>query len=58
MLHPTIAGDIDVNQTKIWVEKYFGEIKRGDAIPKMENKPLYYLLQKNSIMKIILQNCQ
>jgi zinc protease len=32
----TIAGDIDVNQTKIWVEKYFGEIKRGDAIPKMK----------------------
>ncbi|WP_158981158.1 MULTISPECIES: pitrilysin family protein [unclassified Flavobacterium] len=46
----TIAGDIDVNQTKIWVEKYFGEIKRGDAIPKMEKqavvlpatKKLYY----------------
>ncbi len=46
----TIAGDIDVNQTKIWVEKYFGEIKRGDVIPKMEKeavilpvtKKLYY----------------
>ncbi|WP_144892844.1 M16 family metallopeptidase [Flavobacterium tiangeerense] len=46
----TIAGDIDVNQTKIWVEKYFGEIKRGVAIPKMEKqavvlpatKKLYY----------------
>ena len=46
----TIAGDIDVNQTKIWVEKYFGELKRGEAIPKMEKqavvlpttKKLYY----------------
>ena len=46
----TIAGDFDVNQTKKWVEKYFGEIKRGEAIPKMEkqsvtlteNKKLYY----------------
>lgn len=46
----TIAGDFDVNQTKIWVEKYFGEIKRGEAIPKMEKqavtlaetKKLYY----------------
>ena len=46
----TIAGDFDVNQTKMWVEKYFGEIKRGEAIPKMEKqsvtlsetKKLYY----------------
>jgi zinc protease len=46
----TIAGDFDVNQTKIWVEKYFGEIKRGQDIPKMEKqavtltetKKLYY----------------
>ena len=46
----TIAGDFDVNQTKKWVEKYFGEIKRGEAIPKMEKqsvtlsetKKLYY----------------
>ena len=46
----TIAGDFDVKQTKAWVEKYFGEIKRGDAIPKMEKqsvtltetKKLYY----------------
>ena len=34
----TIAGDFDVNQTKIWVEKYFGEIKRGGEIPKMEKQ--------------------
>lgn len=46
----TIAGDFDVNQTKKWVEKYFGEIERGEAIPKMEKqsvtltetKKLYY----------------
>ena len=46
----TIAGDFNVNQTKIWVEKYFGEIKRGQDIPKMEKqavtlnetKKLYY----------------
>lgn len=45
-----IAGDFDVKQTKDWVEKYFGEIKRGEAIPKMEKqsvtltetKKLYY----------------
>ncbi|WP_225899147.1 M16 family metallopeptidase [Flavobacterium erciyesense] len=34
----TISGDFDVAQTKIWVEKYFGEIKRGEAIPKMEKQ--------------------
>ena len=46
----TIAGDFDVKQTKSWVEKYFGDIKRGEAIPKMEKqwvilpatKKLYY----------------
>ena len=46
----TIAGDFDVNQTKAWVEKYFGDIKRGETIPKMEKqsvtltetKKLYY----------------
>ncbi|TDE01678.1 M16 family metallopeptidase [Flavobacterium sandaracinum] len=36
----TIAGDFDVKQTKAWVEKYFGEIRRGEAIPKMEKQPV------------------
>ncbi|OAB25639.1 zinc protease [Flavobacterium fryxellicola] len=36
----TIAGDFDVKQTKAWVEKYFGEIKRGESIPKMEKQPV------------------
>lgn len=46
----TIAGDIDVEQTKAWVKKYFDEIPRGEAIPEMEkqlveleaSKRLYY----------------
>jgi zinc protease len=46
----TIAGDFDVAQTKEWIDKYFGEIKRGEAIPIMEKqavtlsetKKLYY----------------
>ncbi|WP_313115229.1 M16 family metallopeptidase [Aequorivita sediminis] len=46
----TIAGDIDIDQAKEWVDKYFGEIKRGEDIPKMEKqavtlsetKRLYY----------------
>ena len=25
----SIAGDIDIEQTKIWIEKYFGDIPRG-----------------------------
>ena len=36
----TIAGDFDVKQTKAWIQKYFGEIKRGEAIPKMEKQPV------------------
>ncbi|CAN1553017.1 Peptidase M16, C-terminal [Flavobacteriaceae bacterium] len=46
----TIAGDFDSQQTKIWIEKYFGEIKRGNDIPKIdkyavtlpETKKLYF----------------
>ena len=46
----TIAGDFDPKQAKIWIEKYFGEIKRGNDIPKVakqevvltETKKYYY----------------
>lgn len=36
----TIAGDFDIAQTKEWVEKYFGEIPRGEEIPAMEKQPV------------------
>ena len=36
----TIAGDIDVEQTKAWVKKYFDEIPRGEDIPEMEKQPV------------------
>jgi zinc protease len=36
----TIAGDIDVAQTKAWVKKYFDEIPKGESIPKMEKQPV------------------
>ena len=36
----TIAGDFDVDQAKEWVNKYFSEIKSGEAIPKMEKQPV------------------
>ncbi len=36
----TIAGDFDVAQAKEWINKYFGEIKRGEDIPKMEKQPV------------------
>jgi len=46
----TIAGDFDAKQAKAWVEKYFGEIARGEEMaprPKKnatlaETKKLYY----------------
>ncbi|MCF6223323.1 MAG: insulinase family protein [Flavobacteriaceae bacterium] len=46
----TIAGDFNIAQATEWVNKYFGEIKRGEEIPKMkkqlvtlsETKKLYY----------------
>jgi zinc protease len=36
----TIAGDFDMTQAKELVNKYFGEIKKGEAIPNMEKQPV------------------
>lgn len=35
----TIAGDFDPAQAKAWVEKYFGEIPRGQDVDKLEKQP-------------------
>jgi zinc protease len=34
-----VAGDFDTAQAKKWVEKYFGEIKRGADLPKQAKRP-------------------
>lgn len=34
-----VAGDFDTVQAKKWVEKYFGEIKRGPEIPPLTKRP-------------------
>ncbi|MDO1501136.1 pitrilysin family protein [Winogradskyella maritima] len=36
----TVAGDIDVEQTKTWVKKYFNEIPRGEDIATLEKQPV------------------
>ncbi|HEV7782550.1 MAG TPA: insulinase family protein, partial [Chitinophagaceae bacterium] len=33
-----VAGDFDPVQAKTWVNKYFAEIKRGDAVDNMEKR--------------------
>lgn len=43
----TIAGDFDVDQAKIWIEKYFGEIKRGTDIPKVAKQEVVLTQTKN-----------
>ncbi len=35
----TVAGDFDTVQARKWVEKYFGEIKRGEAITPLPKRP-------------------
>ncbi|MCC6329287.1 MAG: insulinase family protein [Acidobacteria bacterium] len=35
----TVAGDFDTVQAKKWVEKYFGEIKRGEEAPPQTKRP-------------------
>ncbi|TFH36800.1 MAG: insulinase family protein [Bacteroidia bacterium] len=35
-----LAGDFDPQQARIWVEKYFGEIKRGEDIAAVEKWPV------------------
>ncbi len=34
-----VTGDFDTVQAKKWVEKYFSEIKRGEAITQMPKRP-------------------
>jgi zinc protease len=34
-----VAGDFDKAQARQWVEKYFSEIKRGEAIKPLEKRP-------------------
>ena len=34
-----VAGDFDTGQAKKWVEKYFGEIKRGDEVEPQQKRP-------------------
>ena len=36
----TIAGDFDKYQARTWVEKYFGEIERGEKIAPLEKMPV------------------
>jgi zinc protease len=48
----TIAGDFDVNQTKIWVEKILGEITRSSYSKKWKT-PVTLNETKNYITKII-----
>ncbi|MGJ8550796.1 M16 family metallopeptidase [Winogradskyella wichelsiae] len=36
----TIAGDIDIAQTKTWVKKYFDEIPKGEDIPEVKKQPV------------------
>ncbi len=35
----TVAGDFDSVQAKKWVEKYFGEIKRGEEVASIAKRP-------------------
>ncbi|WP_210465448.1 M16 family metallopeptidase [Rufibacter roseolus] len=35
-----VTGDFDPAQAKAWVQKYFGEIKKGQNIPALEKKPV------------------
>jgi zinc protease len=34
-----VAGDFDIALAKKWVEKYFGEIKRGADVPALDKRP-------------------
>ncbi|NDV91883.1 insulinase family protein [Alteromonas sp. 345S023] len=36
----TIGGDIDIERTKAWIEKYFGDIERGPEVEEPEPQPV------------------
>jgi zinc protease len=41
-----IAGDIDVEKTKVLVEKWFGEVPRGQSLPLIDAPPARLLQEK------------
>jgi len=51
-----IAGDINIEETKASVEKWFGEIKASPPIDDLKPMPVSLNETKNSITLIILQN--
>src|SRR5262245_56110086 len=46
-----IVGDIDVAKTKALVEKYFGTISRGPAVPPVEAKTPAITAERRSVVK-------
>ncbi len=42
----SIAGDIDIEKTKHLVEKWFGEIPRGQPVPLIDSPPAYLPQEK------------
>ncbi|MEM6763752.1 MAG: pitrilysin family protein [Bacteroidota bacterium] len=51
----SIAGDIDVAQTKKWIEDYFGPIPRGKEVPR---KSIAEPAQTEEIRDIVYDNIQ
>ncbi len=43
----TIAGDIDIAETKAKVQQWFGEIKRGQEVKKLKSRPVSLEQSKN-----------
>ena len=36
----TVAGNFEPTEARAWVEQYFGEIPRGEDVPRMEKRPV------------------
>ena len=46
-----LTGDFDIAQAKELIQKYFGEIKKGNDVPKPEVKPLVFEATKKLVFE-------
>lgn len=47
----SVAGDFDPVQTKQWIQKYFGSIPRGIAVPRPEPQPVTLAEEKRILFE-------
>jgi predicted Zn-dependent peptidase len=51
-----VAGDLKPEQTKKWIEEYYGSIPKGEVFPKISLKTLLFLKKKKLLLQTLTYN--